>query len=150
MLVSLIKKHVSVPVMSRMPWNRRPHLLPVPHVQSGCSWGSFMSAMYSISFPVTGWMTAFSRRCQDQWLSPRVMAMGAVSLPQKSSWDKLRGESLCERVGTLGGDGRSVLGVTTLGGNGEMEMSCVFLAIGAWESSRFDLMIQQGMGVGRP
>jgi hypothetical protein len=33
-------------------------------------------------------------------------------------WDKLRGESLCERVGTLGGDGRSVLGVTTVGGNG--------------------------------
>jgi hypothetical protein len=25
-----------------------------------------------------------------------------------------------------------------------------FFAIWAWESSRFDLMIQQGMGVGRP
>jgi hypothetical protein len=25
-----------------------------------------------------------------------------------------------------------------------------FVAIGAWETSRFDLMIQQGMGVGRP
>jgi hypothetical protein len=53
------------------------------------------------------------------------MAMWAVSIPQKSSWYKLRGKSLCERVGTLGGDGRSVLGVTTLGGNGTLEMSCV-------------------------
>jgi hypothetical protein len=35
------------------------------------------------------------------------------------------GESLCERVGTLGGDGKSVLGVTTLGGSGALEMSCV-------------------------
>jgi hypothetical protein len=40
-------------------------------------------------------------------------------------WDKLRGESLRERVGTLGGDGCSVLGVTTLGGNGAFAMSCV-------------------------
>jgi hypothetical protein len=47
------------------------------------------------------------------------------SIPQKSSWDKLRGESLRERVGTLGGDGLIVLGVTTLGGNGALEMSCV-------------------------
>jgi hypothetical protein len=51
--------------------------------------------------------------------------MWAVFIPQKLSWDKLRGESLCERVGTLGGDGRSVVGVTTLGGNGALEMSCV-------------------------
>jgi hypothetical protein len=28
-------------------------------------------------------------------------------------------------VGTFGGDGLSVLGVTTLGGNGACEMSCV-------------------------
>jgi hypothetical protein len=48
--------------------------------------------------------------------------MWAVSIPQKSSWDKLRGESFRERVGTLGGDGRSVLGVTTLGGNGMLGM----------------------------
>jgi hypothetical protein len=53
------------------------------------------------------------------------MAMWAVSIPQKSSWDKLRGESLYEQVGTLGGDGQSVLGVTTLGGNSALEMSCV-------------------------
>jgi hypothetical protein len=84
-----------------------------------------MSAVYSISFPVTGWMTAFARCCCDQWLCPRAMAMWAESIPQKSSYDKLRGESLCERVGTLGGVGRSVLGVTTLGGNGALEMYCV-------------------------
>jgi hypothetical protein len=53
------------------------------------------------------------------------MAMWAVSIPQKSFWDKLRGESLCERVGTLGVDGLIVLGVTTLGGNGALGMSCV-------------------------
>jgi hypothetical protein len=49
----------------------------------------------------------------------------AVSIPQNSSWDKLRGDSLCERVGTLKGDGLSVIGVTTLGGNHALEMSCV-------------------------
>jgi hypothetical protein len=53
------------------------------------------------------------------------MAMLAVSIPQNSSCEKLRGESLRERVGTLGGDGQSVLGVTTLGGNGTLGMSCV-------------------------
>jgi hypothetical protein len=51
--------------------------------------------------------------------------MWAVSMPQKLFWDKLQGESLCERVGTLGGDGLSILGVTTLGGNGALVMSCV-------------------------
>jgi hypothetical protein len=51
--------------------------------------------------------------------------MWDVSIPQKSFWDKLRGESLRERVGTLGGYGWSVLGVTTLRGNGVLEMSCV-------------------------
>jgi hypothetical protein len=51
--------------------------------------------------------------------------MWAMSIPQKSFWDKLQGDSLCERVGTLGGDGLSVLGVTTLGGDGALEMSCV-------------------------
>jgi hypothetical protein len=122
---SVTKKHVSVPAMSRMPWNRRPHSLPKPRVQSGFSWGSLMGAVYSIYFPVTGWMTAFARCCRDQWLSPRAMAMWAVSISQNSSWDKFWGESLCERVGTLRGDGRSVRGVTTLGGNGALGMSCV-------------------------
>jgi hypothetical protein len=53
------------------------------------------------------------------------MDMWALSIQQKSSWGKLRGESICERVGTLRGDGRSVLGVTTLGGNGALDVSCV-------------------------
>jgi hypothetical protein len=53
------------------------------------------------------------------------MDMWAVSMPHKSSWDKLRGDSVCERVGTLRGDWLSVLGVTTLGGNGALAMSCV-------------------------
>jgi hypothetical protein len=51
--------------------------------------------------------------------------MLAVSIPQKSYCAKLRGESFRERVGTLGGDGRSGLGVTTLGGNGTLGMLCV-------------------------
>jgi hypothetical protein len=57
------KKQVLVPGMSRIPWKRRPHSLPKQRVQSGCSWGSFMSAMYSISFLVMGWMTAFAWCC---------------------------------------------------------------------------------------
>jgi hypothetical protein len=51
--------------------------------------------------------------------------MCAVSMPHKSCWDKLRGDSLRDQVGTLGGDGGSVLGMTTLGGNGSLVMSCV-------------------------
>jgi hypothetical protein len=51
--------------------------------------------------------------------------MWAVSIPQKSFWDKLRGDSLREREGTLGGDVPSVLVVTTLGGTGALVMSCV-------------------------
>jgi hypothetical protein len=61
------------------------------------------------------------------------MAMLAVSIPQKSSCDKLRGDRLRERVGTLGGDGRSDLGVTTLGSNGTLGMACVLIVV--WESS---------------
>jgi hypothetical protein len=49
--------------------------------------------------------------------------MWAVSMLQKSSLDKLRGERFCERVGILGGDGLRVLGVTTLGSNGALVMS---------------------------
>jgi hypothetical protein len=40
------------------------------------------------------------------------MAMLAVSMSQKSSWDKFRGERFCERIGTLGGAGQLVIGVT--------------------------------------
>jgi hypothetical protein len=32
-------------------------------------------------------------------------------------------------VGTLGGDGLRVLGVTTLGGNGALAMSCVLIVV---------------------
>jgi hypothetical protein len=49
--------------------------------------------------------------------------MWAVSMPQKSSWDKLRGERFRDRVVTLGGEGLGVIGVTTLGSNGELVMS---------------------------
>jgi hypothetical protein len=84
-----------------------------------------MSAEYSISFPVVGWMTSFAWYCRDQWLSLRAMDMLDVSIPQKSSCNKLRGESPRERVGTLRGEGWGVLGVTTLGGNGTLGMSSV-------------------------
>jgi hypothetical protein len=53
------------------------------------------------------------------------MAMCAVSMPHKLCWDKLCGESLRDRVGTLGGDGRSALCVTILGGNGTVAVSFV-------------------------
>jgi hypothetical protein len=49
--------------------------------------------------------------------------MLAVSMSQKSSCDKFLGERFCERVGTLGGAGRVVIGVTTLGGNGALVVS---------------------------
>jgi hypothetical protein len=55
--------------------------------------------------------------------------MWAVSMPQKSSWDKLRGERFFERVGTLGGDGLSVLGVTTLGSNGALVISQAWIVV---------------------
>jgi hypothetical protein len=57
------------------------------------------------------------------------MAVCAVSMPQKSCWDKLRGDSLQDRVGTLGGDKHSVLGVTTLGCNGALVMFCVRIVV---------------------
>jgi hypothetical protein len=73
--------------------------------------------------------------------------MWAESILQNSSWDRLRGERHWEPVGTLGGDGRSVRGVTTLGGNGtlgmfECELSFVisFAACCAWASSIYGLM----------
>jgi hypothetical protein len=53
------------------------------------------------------------------------MAMCAVSMLHNSYWDKLHGESLRDGVGTFGCDGRSGLGVTTLGGTGALVVSCV-------------------------
>jgi hypothetical protein len=44
--------------------------------------------------------------------------MLADSMSQKSFCDKFLGERFCERVGTLGGASRPVIGVTTLGSNG--------------------------------
>jgi hypothetical protein len=38
--------------------------------------------------------------------------MLAFSMTQKSSCDKFLGERFCERIGTLGGAGRLVIGVT--------------------------------------
>jgi hypothetical protein len=47
-------------------------------------------------------------------------------MSQKSSCDKFLGERFCERIGTLGGASRSVIGVTTLGSNGAF---VVYLAL---------------------
>jgi hypothetical protein len=55
--------------------------------------------------------------------------MLAVSIPQKLSCDKLQGERLHEQVGTLGGDGRSDLGVTTLGSSGTLGMAGVLIFV---------------------
>jgi hypothetical protein len=44
-------------------------------------------------------------------------------MPQESFWDRLRGESRREPVGTLGDEGRSVFGVTNLEGNGRLGMA---------------------------
>jgi hypothetical protein len=79
-----------------------------------------MRAEFSISLPVTGWMTALACcRCEQCLIS---IAIWAESIPQKSFCDRLRGESRWEPVGTLGGDARSDRGVTTLGGNGTSGM----------------------------
>jgi hypothetical protein len=70
-------------------------------------------------------MTALDWYFWDQWLFPRAMAMWAVSMPQKSSWDKLRGERFRDHVVTLGDDRLRIIGVTTLGSNGELVVSQV-------------------------
>jgi hypothetical protein len=123
MFVSSTKKHVSVPGMSRMPWKRRPASLPKPRFHSGCRLGSIMRAVYDISLPVTGWTTAFAQCCWDQWCVPKAIAMLYDAMSQKLSCDKFLGERFCERVGTLGGAARPVIGVTTLGSNGALVVS---------------------------
>jgi hypothetical protein len=50
-------------------------------------------------------------------------------MPQNSTWDKLRGERFRDRVGTLGGDGLCVIGVTTLGSNGELVMFQAWIVV---------------------
>jgi hypothetical protein len=65
----------------------------------------------------------------DQWLLPRAMAMWEVSMPQKSSWDRLRGEKFRDHMGTLGGEGLHVIGVTTLRSKGELVVSRVWIVV---------------------
>jgi hypothetical protein len=48
---------------------------------------------------------------------------------KKWYWDKFRGERFCERIGTLGGAGRLVIGMTTLGSNGSLVVSCEFIIV---------------------
>jgi hypothetical protein len=50
-------------------------------------------------------------------------------MSQKSFWDKFLGERLCERIGTLGGAGRLVIGVTTLGSNGVLVVSLALIFV---------------------
>jgi hypothetical protein len=50
--VGKFDKETFVSGMSKMPWKRCPYLFPNPRVQSGSRRGSFISAMYSIYFPV--------------------------------------------------------------------------------------------------
>jgi hypothetical protein len=50
-------------------------------------------------------------------------------MSQKSSCNKLLGERFCERIGTLGGAGRPVIGVTTLGSNGALVVSPLLIIV---------------------
>jgi hypothetical protein len=55
--------------------------------------------------------------------------MLTVSMPQKSFCEKFLGERFCERMGTLGGAGRLVIGVTTIGSNGALVLFLVLIII---------------------
>jgi hypothetical protein len=55
--------------------------------------------------------------------------MWEVSIPQKSSWDKLRGARFCERLGTLIGEGWCNIGVTTLGSNGPFVLARAWIVV---------------------
>jgi hypothetical protein len=79
--------------------------------------------IYSISIPVMGLMITLSWCFWDKCLFPRAMVMWAVSMPQKSFLDKFRGERFRDHVGTLGGEGLRVIGVTILGSNGALVIS---------------------------
>jgi hypothetical protein len=85
--------------------------------------------MYSIYFPVMEWTTALAWCAWDQWWFPRAMAIRAVFMPQKSSWDKLRGARFCERLGTLGGEGWLDIVVITLGSNGALVVSRAWIVV---------------------
>jgi hypothetical protein len=81
--------------------------------------------------------------------------MGEVSMQQKSFWDRLRGKRLRERVGTLGGHGLRVIGVTPPS-EAMARWLCLeheFFSVissdsaGAWETLILDLMIRRCMCV---
>jgi hypothetical protein len=55
--------------------------------------------------------------------------MLAVSMSQKSSCEKSLGEIFCERIGTLKGESRPVIGVTTLGSNGALVVSLALIIV---------------------
>jgi hypothetical protein len=55
--------------------------------------------------------------------------MLAVSMSQKLSCDKFLGERFFERIGTLGGAGRVLIGVTALGSNGAWVVSLVLIIV---------------------
>jgi hypothetical protein len=55
--------------------------------------------------------------------------MLAVYMSQKSSCDNFLGERFCERIGTLGGAGRLVIGVTTLRSNGALVVSLALIIV---------------------
>jgi hypothetical protein len=51
------------------------------------------------------------------------------SMSQKSSCDKFLGERFCERISTLGGATRPVIGVTTLRSNGALAVSSLLIIV---------------------
>jgi hypothetical protein len=55
--------------------------------------------------------------------------MLAVSMSQNSSCDKFLGERFCERIGTLGGAGQVIIGVTALGSNDALVVSLVLIIV---------------------
>jgi uncharacterized protein YqgC (DUF456 family) len=57
------------------------------------------------------------------------IAMLADSMSQKSSCDKFMGERFCERIGTLGGASRPVIGVITLRSYGVLVVSSVSIIV---------------------
>jgi uncharacterized protein YqgC (DUF456 family) len=55
--------------------------------------------------------------------------MLADYISQKLSCDKFLGEIFCDRIGTLRGATRPVIGVTTLGSNGALVVSSVLIIV---------------------
>jgi hypothetical protein len=55
--------------------------------------------------------------------------MLAYSISQKSPCNKLLGARFCERIGTLGGATRPIIGVTTLRSNGALVVSSVLIIV---------------------